>query len=157
MRGLGSIGGGSGSPVSFPEMLFREFRAGKINEDVYHTQTSVWVAENANQYSFRAYQDLPQVTREYIRARNSNTREQRDPEMHKRVGRWLEFTRSVIEQNTADLSLLIWCKEKLLAKNLIKHVELLERKSEQYLFLPPEYLSAAAACQLKDSRDKGVA
>jgi hypothetical protein len=135
-------------------MLFHEHRHGRLSTADYHIQTAIWVSENVNQYRFRPYPSLSPVTLEYIRARNSGVRGDRDQQIHRRIGEWTQTIRVLIEQNSGDHSLLIWCREKLLSGGLTTFLQALENRSIDFMVEPPEYLQAAIRCQVLDSRNR---
>lgn len=151
---LGGVGGGDGREPSIPELLFREFTAGRIHLDEYQTGTAVWVGDNTHTYAARPYPRLAGTVLDYVQARLDGKRDARDPSYHRRVGLWTFAISSLLEQNTADHSLLAWCLDLCRRKGLTRHAETISgRLAEFNLTIPPE-LEAALACQKKDAEEK---
>lgn len=114
---------------SATELLMRAHAKDNMPVTDYHVMTSVWVAENTNQYSPRIYPSMPDTLKNYAAERSSGARP-RDKGFHGRLGEWVMTTIRLREQNDSDLSLLLWCTEQLKGKavgnapaKLLKQVE----------------------------------
>lgn len=150
---LAKVGRSSAQPC-YGELVFREYQAGRISKDEYDTRNAIWVGENAHEYHFRRYPTLSPDLVNYARARVNNVREDRGESENHRIGIWVQTVMSLAQQNDADHGLLVWCLERVQAKRLTKHAEMLVTRLKVFDQPPPEHLEIALASQRKDAEAK---
>lgn len=147
--------GKSNENPSIPELLFRERK--KISEQEYHVGTSVWVADNANQYKARPYPQPSDAVRSYVEGRLYADRAP-DRELGRRLGTWVYTVTMIREQNRADLMTLEWSREKCAGVGLTGKVDAIKQVIRSYSesVLPAELYERAVAVQARDAAARRI-
>lgn len=102
----------AGYANAFTEMLDM-LKHGRCTHAEYCLFGAVWVAEHTREYKPKFMATLPDFVLAYARDRAGGKRAY-DADRARKLGDWFLEGLRIREENAANLSLLIWAKEKLL-------------------------------------------
>lgn len=147
--------------ISASETLMREHVTAQMSVSDYHVMTAGWVADHIDEYRPRLYPGASDSLNRYARERCVETRE-RDSIFHRQLGQWTFTLIKLREQNDSDLSLLLWCSDKIAGKAVGSAQATLTRQIEKFMSLsfPYESYGLALRAQAKDmdakQREEGI-
>ena|SRR3990167_3699047 len=153
LSALAGVGRSNAIP-SLPESLFREYSAGRIGKDEYEMANAVWVAEHASEYHARRYPVLSQKLLDYARGRMAEAIPERGELENRQIGLWLQTVISLMQQNSADRELLVWCLDRVRSKDLRNHVFMIDQRLAQFEIPYPANISLIGDNQKKDAQQK---
>lgn len=132
--------------------IFRMYVRKEIDFPTYLEMTAITVSKDAHKIAPRAFPVMPSGLRAYCQDRVDQRREY-DAETGKRLGVWVWRCIRISEENSADLSLLLWAKEKLLPTGLKREIEEIDQAIPEFMKveMPKSDFSVATQAQALDS------
>ncbi len=140
------------TPKSIPEQLYHDHEAGLIKTQDYHILTADWTADNLKLYPPIEYSALHPDLEGYMTQRLAR-RVQKDQDKSSAVKQWLMENNNRLLENEKNISLMAWCKEKLVLGQLYeKHQNVESHKCKiERLRYPSKDMQRAKWCAERDS------
>jgi hypothetical protein len=148
----------SGRPPSAGEELYRQYVRKETSERDYHAMTAALTASNLHWYPPLRYLPMTQSVNAYVTGRLNDTTSY-SVEAARKLGDWFRETQRALDENSHNLSHVLWCIEKLKAVGLHDQCERLDTQARRYQEIKPPYEDIDRALRVKSldatSRQRG--
>lgn len=130
---LGKVGSQQSGPmpVTVGSETFRMYMRKEIDFKTYVEMNAVAIAKEAHRIRPRLFPAMPGALRAYCQERIQQRRDY-DVQAGNRLGVWVWRCIRTSEENSADSSLLLWAKEKLIPTGLQVEIETIEEALTEF-------------------------